>query len=212
MLQVVPFGSYVNGLQMHSSDCDMVVTGVLQPDDEKGGKPVVFNSSCLQVASAPVAARFALDTLPACTVWHQHSTPLQFRPKGCQPDHLSTEHAQGWDSCTVCPKEPGSCCRVLQGFPRPGGSPPAQDCSRDATQKMHSTRQGWPPHHCTRSHAHRERGPLLELRTGMQLGLFPEPPLHSAMCHTLECRRAHAQACLAASPCTSLLAQRVLHA
>lgn len=96
MLQVVPFGSHVSGLQMHFSDIDVVVTGVLQPDDEQGGKQVLLSPSCLQVASAPVAACFALDTLPACTVfqvngiWHQHSPSQKFSPEGCQPDCLST--------------------------------------------------------------------------------------------------------------------------
>ena len=101
MLQVVPFGSHVNGLQMHFSDIDMVVTGVLEPDDEKGGKQVVLSPSCLLVASAHVAAHSAFDTLPACTafqangVWHQHSPSPQLPLKGCQPDHVSTEYAQG---------------------------------------------------------------------------------------------------------------------
>ena len=86
MLQVVPFGSYVNGLQMHSSDCDVVVTGVLKPDDEKGGKQAVLSPSCLQVTSAPVAAHCAGYTPPACTVFqasgveYQHSPSQQLLP------------------------------------------------------------------------------------------------------------------------------------
>ena len=36
-LQVQTFGSFVNGLGMHSSDLDLVITGILAPDHPQNG-------------------------------------------------------------------------------------------------------------------------------------------------------------------------------
>jgi hypothetical protein len=38
-LQVQTFGSFVNGLGMHSSDLDLVITGLLAPDHPQNGGP-----------------------------------------------------------------------------------------------------------------------------------------------------------------------------
>lgn len=38
VMRVQPFGSYANGLSLAESDIDIVITGILQPDDERGGK------------------------------------------------------------------------------------------------------------------------------------------------------------------------------
>ena len=37
MVQVQTFGSFVNGLGMHSSDLDLVITGLLAPDHPQNG-------------------------------------------------------------------------------------------------------------------------------------------------------------------------------
>lgn len=37
-MRVQPFGSYANGLSLAESDIDVVITGILVPDDERGGR------------------------------------------------------------------------------------------------------------------------------------------------------------------------------
>lgn len=37
MVQVQTFGSFANGLGMHSSDLDLVVTGLMEPDSPQTG-------------------------------------------------------------------------------------------------------------------------------------------------------------------------------
>lgn len=37
MVHVQPFGSYANGLSLAASDIDVVITGVMYPDDGRGG-------------------------------------------------------------------------------------------------------------------------------------------------------------------------------
>lgn len=38
VMRVQPFGSYANGLSLAESDIDVVIIGILEPDDERGGE------------------------------------------------------------------------------------------------------------------------------------------------------------------------------
>jgi hypothetical protein len=73
MMQVQTFGSFVNGLGMHSSDLDLVITGLLAPDHPQNGgqwAPISFMLSTDNVTALNIQPMVQEMLLPATASMH----------------------------------------------------------------------------------------------------------------------------------------------